>query len=157
MSFVLTALILSAAPRQVRAQAASDSISARPVFLGTAYSIGDSDIDRNELEQMLLASKNPNVVKLTKSERSYTTIAFIPAFLGGFCVGYGLYAKPANLSLVLSGAICIAGAYVIQSEAESRLSKAISGYNSDINNISLRGPFKGIERETLQIGFTASF
>jgi hypothetical protein len=158
MSLALVALMLCSGGRQARGQAtsASDTISSRPGFLGTAYLRGDRSISKSELERILFASRDPHMKPLIMSERSYSTLAFIPAFLGGFCVGYGLFTKPANPTLVLSGLVSIVGAAIIQNEAAFKLTEAIDRYNDSVRGNTSYVPV-GPPGSTLRIGLTTTF
>ncbi len=139
------------------AQDSSSVITQRPAFLGTTYFQGKHVITKGELERLLLSSKDRTTVILTSTEKSYSTVSFIPAFIGGFCIGYGAFSKPVNATLVISGIVSVVGAYIIGSAADSDLNGAVNRYNSEVLEPPEKGPSNGAGRNTLQIGFTEPF
>lgn len=148
-------ICISSAP--ALAQDSTKVIIERPSFLRISYSQGHRDLTKAEMEQILLSSKDPAVVDLAGTEKSYTTVAFIPAFFGGFCVGIGAFAKPANPTLMAAGIISIFGAFVLQAAGDTDLREAITRYNSDVLASPPIGLSGNPQSQTLEIGFSTSF
>lgn len=150
-------VLISLASGRVLAQDSTRIISERPAFLGASYSQGNRELTKDELERILLSSKDRTIVNLTSAERSYSTMAFIPAFIGGFCVGFGAFSKPMNLTLIVSGVVSIVGAYIIQSSGDSDLHQAIERYNTDVLMPPPVGSLWDTRVGSLRIGFSTEF
>lgn len=139
------------------AQDSAKVITERPAFLGVSYLQGDRNLTKNEMEQILFSSRDPVVVNLAETEQSYTTAAFVPAFLGGFCVGFGAFAKPVNPTLIVAGIIAIAGGYALQSAGDADLHRAIARYDSDVLSPPPVGWLNRSHPVIIRVGFSAGF
>lgn len=115
------------------AQDSLHTIVVRPSLLGTSYYQDNRSLTKQDIEDTLLRSTDAKVLNLVHRERSYSTIAFIPAFVGGFCLGFGSFSKPVNGTLIVSGIVSILGAYVLQNASNVDLHEAIQTYNSDLS------------------------
>ena len=150
-------VLISFGSGRVLAQDSTRVISERPAFLGTSYSQGNRELTKDELEQILLSSIDRTTVNLTSAERSYSTVAFIPAFIGGFCVGFGAFSKPMNMTLIVSGVVSIVGAYIVQGASDSDLHRAIERYNTDVLVPPQVGSLWDTRLGSLRMGFSTEF
>ena len=129
--------LVFAASTCTMAQDSSHTIVERPYFLGTSYYQDNHNLTGQDIEDTLLCSTDANVLELVYREQSYSTVAFIPALAGGFCLGIGYFSKPENGTLIVSGIVSILGAYILQNAASVDLHEAVQRYNSDLSSTSV--------------------
>ncbi len=154
---VMAALLVCSYPVIGHAQNNPELLRRKAKFLSSEYFQGDSVISRQQLERILLSSHDSEIVNLTHSERSYSSISFLPGFIGGLCVGYGVLSKPTNETFIISGVICAVGAFLIDKSSSSDLEQAIMRYNSRLGpGASYLPPYKA-SGAAFRVGITGSF
>lgn len=155
-TLALTLLLTNLFPSICRAQASSKVIRSKAKGESVEYFLGNRRISQERLEHILLSSNDRTVIALTNAERSYTIVQYIPGLIGGFCIGYGVYSKPTNTTLILSGIVSVVGYFWINGTMKSDLEEAIARYNVKVGSQSSYIPDPE-RRQLLRIGFTASF
>lgn len=157
ITFTIAVLFVGVPPSACRAQ---DSLAIVPPKLAlqkTEYFSGKRQISKEELERILISSGDPTVVNMTKAVNAFPYVEWIPGLAGGFFIAYGAFTPPHNLVLIVSGALCVIGALVMNSARSTNLTGAVGRYNEDlIKNTSYLPP--GVPQSFgYRIGFSGSF
>jgi hypothetical protein len=108
-------------------QSASDTIYIEKKGLGYKYTLNGKELSMNNLSDIL--QHNKDAIALFKQAKGTAGVANVFGFIGGFCIGYGLFS---SIALVGIGAGILLIDIPILISAENTLKDAVLIHNNDI-------------------------
>lgn len=124
--------------------AKKDTIEIFKKGLGNTFTYKGEDLSLSQIKNLL--RENPNSYALYQSAKGTSDFANLIAYIGGFCLGYGLGTaiREPEIGLKLAGVGCgiLVVALPIVKSAENKLKKAVIVYNADTKENAYIPPYK---------------
>jgi len=106
-----------------------DTLSVKDGFFGPTYKEGSRELSSKEFKDLLRACRDTTVPQLYASGSTLSTLGDVSGFVGGFCIGFGAFSKPAKTGTIVVGVVIAAAAIVLDLTGEHKMQEALVRYN----------------------------
>lgn len=98
-------------------------------FWGPTYKYCGQEIDSDEFKNILFYLNDTEIRSLYRGSKTFNTLANITGFVGGFCLGYGVFSKESQTGLVIAGAGIVVLGAVLNIVGNNKMKEAVLKYN----------------------------
>jgi hypothetical protein len=98
-------------------------------FWAPTYKHYGQEIDSDEFKDILFSLNDTEISSLYRGSKTFNTLANITGFVGGFCLGYGVFSKESQTGLIIAGAGIVVLGAVLNIVGNNKMKEAVLKYN----------------------------